>query len=139
MATASVPNREFVESLGAEVASDYVSKTSWHGQVTLSPRAHKALNCVGGQTANIAVKSLREGGQIVDLTGSVTVKRKGIRVTDDYVVRDDGKRLGVITQLIDHRKLHIEIEKIYRFDHAADALDRVLTKHVRGKVALRID
>jgi NADPH:quinone reductase len=140
LATASVRNREFVKSLGAEVVIDYMTEDIVATVKSHHPRgAHKALNCVGGKTANIAVKSLREGGKIVDLTGSVTVKRKGIRVTDDYIVRGDGKRLGVITQLIDHRKLHIQVEKIYRFEHAPDALDRVLTKHVCGKIALRID
>ncbi|WP_198395068.1 zinc-binding dehydrogenase, partial [Brevibacterium yomogidense] len=34
--------------------------------------------------------------------------------------------------------IHLEIERVYPFEHAAEALARVQTRHVRGKLVLSV-
>ena len=55
----------------------------------------KALNCVSGKAANDYVAALKEGGKMVDLPGAASVRRPGVEIMSDYVVRGDGVRAGV--------------------------------------------
>ena len=93
--TASRRNHDFVLALGARTVIDYTTE-----DVVETIRAEypegvaKALNGVGGDAANQAVLALREGGHMVDLTGSVSVVRPDVRVDTDYVVRADWQRLA---------------------------------------------
>ena len=75
---------------------------------------------------------------MVDLPGSITAKRPDVRITSDYVVRADGARLETVSDMIDEEILKVEIHEIIPFERAPDALDKVLTKHVPGKIALKI-
>ncbi|MDB5761532.1 MAG: Zinc-binding dehydrogenase [Herminiimonas sp.] len=61
-----------------------------------------------------------------------------MRITTDYVVRGDGARLELVSDLIDAGILRLEIQEMFPFDRAPDALARMLAKHVRGKIAIRI-
>ena len=54
----------------------------------------KALNGVAGEMADQVVLTLREGGRMVDLTQSVTVKRPGVLIDAEYVVEADAERLA---------------------------------------------
>ena len=75
---------------------------------------------------------------MVDLTGSATAERPGVRVVKDYVVRADGDRLASITRMIDAGHIRVEVEQVFPFERAPAALERVQAKHVRGKVVLEI-
>jgi NADPH:quinone reductase-like Zn-dependent oxidoreductase len=140
VATTSGRNRNFVADLGAETVIDYTAEDD----MTKAIRAiypggvDKVLNGVAGEDANDYVWALREGGKMVDLPGTVTVKRPDVEVVSDYVVRGDGDRLGIVTRMIDGGVLQLVVQDIFQFNHAPDALDMVLNKHVRGKVALEI-
>jgi hypothetical protein len=83
-------------------------------------------------------EALRDGGQMVDLPGMVSVERPGVEVITDYVVRGDGVRLRLLAQMIDNGLLQLAIHDFVPFVRAPEALDMVLTKHVRGKVVLEI-
>ena len=98
----------------------------------------KAVNGVEGETANQVVQVLRDGGQMVDLTGSATAGRSDVRVIRDYVVRADGDRLASITRMIDDGHLRLEVQQVFPFDRASAALELVQSKHVRGKIVLGI-
>lgn len=137
VATTSRRNRDFVSALGAGLVIDYTSE-----DVVKAIRAHypdgvdKALNGVSGDAANQAVAALRDGGHMVDLPGAVTVRRPGVRIDSDYVVRGDGTRLWTIAHMIDDALLAVHVQEIIPFQRAPDALDMVLSRHVRGKVVL---
>jgi NADPH:quinone reductase-like Zn-dependent oxidoreductase len=78
VATAGESNHAFLRGLGAETVIDYVAE-----DVVKAVRARypggvdKALNGVDGERANEAVRALRDGGRMVDLTGSASPERPG--------------------------------------------------------------
>jgi NADPH2:quinone reductase len=139
VATASRRNHDFVRDLGAEMVIDY---TEGDFIPTLRGRypkgVDKALNGVSGETANQVIWALRDGGHMVDLTGSASAKRPNVQLDTDYVVRADGKRLAIVRQLIDEKRLKVKIQEVFPFERAPDALERVLDRHVRGKVAIQV-
>lgn len=98
----------------------------------------KALNCVSGMAANDYVAALKEGGEMVDLPGAVSVQRPGMRIISDYVVRGNGARLADLTRWLDSGALRLVIHELVPFDEAQRALDLVLAHHVRGKLVLNI-
>lgn len=137
--TASKRNHDFVLALGAETVIDYTKEN-----IIDSVRARykngvdKVLNGVEGETADLVVETLHDGGHMVDLTGSVSVSRTGVRIVRDYVVRADGGRLQLLAEMIDNKELQVEIQEIFPFERAPEALETVLNRHGRGKIGIAI-
>ena len=75
---------------------------------------------------------------MVDLTGSVSEVPSGVCVDREYVVRADGNRLAQVARMIDDQRLTVEVQDLIPFECAADALELVQAKHVRGKIVLDI-
>ena len=119
VATASRRNHDFVRALGAEAVIDYTAE-----DVVAAIRARypdgvdKALNGVPGEQANRVVGTLRRGGRMVDLTGSVSIVSSGVRVDREYVVRADGGRLARLARMIDDGCLAVEIQEVFPFECA---------------------
>jgi NADPH:quinone reductase-like Zn-dependent oxidoreductase len=140
VATASRRNEHFVSLLGAETVIDYTA-TDDVAKAILARYpggVDKALNCVSNEAANQYVWALKDGGKMVDLPGAISVERPGVTIVSDYVVRGDGERLAKLTRLFDDGALHLAIHEIVPFAEAPQALTMVLTRHVRGKVVLKI-
>jgi alcohol dehydrogenase len=129
----------FVRRLGAEVVIDYQKENVVEAIRARYPRGiPKALNGVPGEAANAYAEVMAEGGHLVDLPGGITARaERDVRIRKDYVVRADGERLARVAALIDEG-IHVEFQESFDFEHAPQALARVLTKHVRGKLELRI-
>jgi NADPH:quinone reductase-like Zn-dependent oxidoreductase len=140
IAVASQRNHDFLTNLGAETVIDYteVDDVAKAIQARYPGGADKALNGISGEEANEYVWALKDGGKMVDLPGAVTAKRPGVEIIADYVVRGNGARLAQLTRLFDDGGLQLAIHDIVPFAEAPDALEMVLTKHVRGKVVLQI-
>jgi NADPH2:quinone reductase len=138
VAVAGSDHVEFVRKLGAEVVIDYTRENVADAIRARYPRGiPKALNGVPGDAANVYVEVMADGGHLVDLPGEITASRPGVRVETGYVVQADGERLTRVAELIDDG-LHVEFSESFDFEHAPQALTRVLAKHVRGKLELRI-
>jgi NADPH:quinone reductase-like Zn-dependent oxidoreductase len=128
-----------VRALGAETVIDYTAEDLATALRARYPGgADKALNGVAGEAANQAVMTLRAGGRIVDLTGTASVARPDVQVNTTYVVQADANRLARIARMIDAGDLKVEIQEVIPFERAPDALERVLARHVRGKIVLKI-
>jgi NADPH:quinone reductase-like Zn-dependent oxidoreductase len=139
VATAGRSNVDFVSELGAETVIDYEHQDVVHAIHERYPKGvHKALNGVPGEAANQIVTVMAGGGHIVDLPGAITATRPDVKITSDYVVRGDGARLELVSDLVDAGVLRLEIQEIVPFDRAPDALHTVLSKKVRGKIAIKI-
>ena len=69
--------------------------------------------------------------------GSSTAAKPGVRVDTSYLVQADGSRLTRLAEMLDDF-LRVEFSGVFDFEHAPQALGRVLAKHVRGKLELRI-
>lgn len=140
VATASRRNHDFLTDLGAETVIDYteVEDVAKAILARYPGGVDKVLNCVKGEDANEYVWAIRDGGKMVDLPGAVSVERPRVEIISDYVVRGDGARLAQVTRMFDDGVLQLAIHDIVPFAEAQDALDMVLTGHVRGKVVLEI-
>lgn len=137
--TASRRNEGFLRRLGAETVIDYRSEDLLQAIRSRYPQGvDRAINGVEGETADRVVQVLREGGLMVDLTGSATAERPGVRIIKDYVVRADGDRLASITRMFNAGHLELEVQQVVPFEHAPTALELVLARQVRGKVVLGI-
>jgi NADPH:quinone reductase-like Zn-dependent oxidoreductase len=139
-ATASRRNHDFLADLGAEAVIDYTEEDDLTRAIlaVFPGGVDKVLNCVRGEDANDYVWALKDGGKMVDLPGSVSVDRPAVKIISNHVVRGDGARLAELARLFDDGALQVAIHDIVPFADARDALDEVLTGHVRGKVVLRI-
>ena len=138
VATAGTEHVEFVRGLGADHVIDYTKENVVDAIRARFPRGiPKALNGVPGDAANVYMEVMAEGGHLVDLPGEMTARRSGVRVKGDYVVQADGDRLARVANLIDDG-VRVEFSESFDFEHAPQALTRVLTKHVRGKLELRV-
>jgi len=139
-ATASRRNQPFLADLGAEAVIDYTEEDDLSRAIldVFPGGVDKILNCVRCKDANDYVWALREGGTMVDLAGSVSVERPGVRIISDHVVHGSGARLTELARLFDEGALQVAIHDIVPFTEAQDALAEVLTGHVRGRVVIRI-
>jgi NADPH:quinone reductase-like Zn-dependent oxidoreductase len=139
VATTSRRNIDFLEELGAETVVDYTSEDVVQAIHARYPKGvNKALNGVSGAAANQYVAVMAGGGHMVDLPGAITARRPDVRIDTDYVVRGDGARLELVSDLIDAGTLRVEVIEEIPFERAPDALEKVLSKHVVGKIALKI-
>ena len=139
VATASRRNHDFVRALGAETVIDYNTEDVVSAIYDHYPAGvDKALNGVEGESAQQVVRVLRSGGQMVDLTGSLSTARTDVRINREYIVRADGNRLAQVARMIDDGRLAVEIQGVIPFEHAQEALKLVEAKHVRGKLVLEI-
>jgi NADPH:quinone reductase-like Zn-dependent oxidoreductase len=66
----------------------------------------------------------------------VTEVPHGVTVVSDYVVKADSPRLELLASMVDAGTLRLEVKKVFAFEHAPEALEHVLGRHVRGKVAI---
>lgn len=96
VAVASRRNQDFVAGLGAAavIAYDATDDVARAIRGRYPRGVGKALTCVAGPAANGCVEALAEGGKMVDLPGAVLVRRPGVEIIADYVVRGDGARLS---------------------------------------------
>jgi NADPH:quinone reductase-like Zn-dependent oxidoreductase len=143
VATARRRNHAFLRALGAETVIDYTVEDVVKAVHAKYPAGcDKALNGVTGKSAYQAVRCLRKGGRMVDLPGTLSEMPPGapadVRVDTGYVVRADGLRLAHIAALVDQSRLKLHVEDTLPFEQAPLALQRVLAKTVRGKLALAI-
>jgi NADPH:quinone reductase-like Zn-dependent oxidoreductase len=139
VATASRRHHEFLRGLGAHTLIDYTDQDVAEAvRAQFSAGVDKALNGVTGEGAKQAARSLRPGGRMVDLPGTLAEAPPGVEVISDYVVRGDGARLARIARMVDDGALKLTVEDVLPFEQAPQALERVLTKRVRGKLALRV-
>jgi NADPH:quinone reductase-like Zn-dependent oxidoreductase len=138
VAVAGTETVEFVRGLGAEWVVDHNREDVKRAILSRYPRGiPKALNSVPGDAANAYVDVMAAGGHLVDLPGEITAAKPGVRADTSFVVQADGARLARLADMLDDF-LRVEFEEVFDFEHAPQALRRVLAKHVRGKLELRI-
>jgi NADPH:quinone reductase-like Zn-dependent oxidoreductase len=140
VATARSENHEFLRGLGAELLIDYTREDfAKAARKRYREGVDKALNGVGGETANKVLQAVRPQGHVVDLTGTATksLLPEG-RVDTDYVVRPDRARLTALALMFDSGELKLEVEHPVSFSRAPAGLAEVLAKRVRGVLVLQI-
>jgi NADPH:quinone reductase-like Zn-dependent oxidoreductase len=139
--TATSAKHEFLRDLGTTEEIDY-SQVDFVEAVRES-RAEGidvVFDLFGGETLWRSVDVIAHGGRIVSLADPLTddhYRQRGI--TPAYIfVRPSGSQLAELARLIDGGEMRVELEASYPLDDAAQALERLESGRVRGKLALEV-
>ncbi|MDN5820792.1 MAG: NADP-dependent oxidoreductase, partial [Brachybacterium sp.] len=137
-ASASAHNHEYMRSLGAEMTVDY-HDAGWVQEVRgWAPQGVDAALAVHPGTSADSMRVVKDGGSVITVSGDSVPTERGITpVMIDYAA-DVRAELLAMTEDVATGAVHLEIERVHPFAEAAEALDRVRTRHVRGKLVLRL-
>ena len=137
-ASASATNHSYLRSLGAEMVVDYHSP-SWVEQVRQwMPGGADGALAVQPGTAAQTLGVVKNGGQLVPISGDSPDAERSIRV--EAIPYQVDVRAQVIQLMADVAvgKIHVELEQVYPFEEALEALAKVQTRRARGKSVLAL-
>jgi NADPH:quinone reductase-like Zn-dependent oxidoreductase len=140
VAVASLPNHDYLLSLGASEVFDYHA-ADWAQQVrAVVPGGVDLLfDGAGGQTRDQALDAVRDGGRAISiiLQGAPLPLERGI-TGESFAAHGGRARLEQLAALVDAGKLRPQADTVLPLDQAREALARVATGHTRGKIVLQI-
>lgn len=137
--TGSERNEDYVRKLGADHYLDY-TKGDLVAQLraVVPDGADTALDCVGGEHVEETLKLVKSGGRVAELSGHNPAARDPNTALFHVYAKPSGARLEVLAKLVADGKLRVEVERTFPLDQAKAALERVESRHVRGKVILTL-
>lgn len=137
-ASASDRNHAYMSSLGAELTVDY-GDPDWQARVLdWSPRGVQAALAIQPGTTAESLPVVRDGGTIVTVSGDPLDTERDIAVRGlDYATPVQAQ-LQALLDDIAAGSLQVEIEHDYPFTEALAALEKVRSRHARGKVVISL-
>ena len=137
ISSASPANHDYLRSLGAD-AVDY-HNPEWANQVlSLVPGGVDAAIAVQPGTSNESITVVKDGGSLISISGDSLDSERGIHVAVVPFATDVRSELLHLLESIVAGTVRVEIERTYPFEEALDALARVQTRHVRGKLVIAV-
>jgi NADPH:quinone reductase-like Zn-dependent oxidoreductase len=137
LTTVSTNNIEFAKSLGADVVIDYkTQRFEEHAQ-----GLDMVFDLIDGDTRERSWKLLKRGGVLVStLTepSQESAAQYGVRALR-YTVESNGGELAEIVELVASGEVKPHVQKTFRLDDAAKALDLVEHGGSVGKIVLSLD
>ncbi|OFE15436.1 quinone oxidoreductase [Humibacillus sp. DSM 29435] len=138
-ASASEGNRDYLRSLGAELAVDY-RDPCWAAQVLRwMPGGVDAAIAVQPDTSTGSLGVVRDGGGLISISGDRLEPERGIVVQVVPHSADVGDELSRLMLDVAAGEVRVEIEQVLAFEDAGEALAKVATRHARGKIVLQLD
>jgi NADPH:quinone reductase-like Zn-dependent oxidoreductase len=134
--TASSKNQAFLGELGVDKVVDY-QKTRFEDTVR---DVDVVLDTVGGETLERSFKVLKKGGilvSLVQLPSQESTTKYGVRALF-YGGHASSSDLAEIAKLIDDGKVKPVVETILPLAEARRAHELSETRHVRGKIVLKV-
>ena len=141
IATASVRNREYLESLGAKTVVDSTAGDWVEAVRALHPDgADAVLTCRGGETKRRAPEVLRDRGRLVWMTGDDQAGPPMERgIAGSYVGGTPSRAtLEALADEVDSGGLRPTVRDVYPLTEARAAQIRVAEGHVRGKLVIAV-
>jgi NADPH:quinone reductase len=140
LGAASLPNHDFLQSLGASEVFDYHA-ADWVRQVraAVPGGVDLLLDCAGGQTRDQAVGAVRDGGRAISIVfpGPPAQLERGI-TGESFAAHVTRQRLEALRRLVDTGRLRPQVQAVLPLDQARQALAQVAGRHTRGKIVLQI-
>jgi NADPH:quinone reductase len=140
LGAASLPNHDFLRSLGASEVFDYHA-ADWVRQVraAVPGGVDLLLDCAGGQTRDQAVGAVRDGGRAISIVfpGPPAQLERGI-TGESFAAHVTRQRLEALRRLVDTGRLRPQVQAVLPLDQARQALAQVAGRHTRGKIVLQI-
>lgn len=131
VATASPANHDFLRGIGADEVFDY--RQDWR---KAAGTVDAAYDCVGGDTWEGCVGTLRAGGRAVTIAAwGSTVARSGVELSS-FSASVTAIRLTEIAGLVDAGRVRVEVSGRFPLAEAAQVHEMVETGHTRGKLLL---
>lgn len=138
-ASASAVNHDYMASLGAELTVDYHSPT-WREQVReWAPGGVDAAIAVQPGTSADSLPVVRDNGVLVSISGDPVATERGVHMTGLPYSADVQAETEQLLVDIAAKRVHVELEHVYPFTRAPDALAKVQTRRARGKVVLTLE
>lgn len=137
-ASASAANHSYLRSLGAEMVVDYHSP-DWVQQVRQwMPDGVDGALAVQPGTAAQTLGVVKNGGQLVPISGDNPVPERGIEVIGIPYQADVRAEVLQLMADVAGEKIHVELEQVHPFGDALAALAKVQTRRARGKTVLEL-
>ena len=137
IATAGPANHERLGRLGATHQLDY-HDPEWPAQareLAGGGGASAAVNAVGDGSAD-AIRSVRDGGRLVTITGDPPDDERGVTSTA-LIVEPNGQQLDALAELLGEGRLEVQVAETFDLADAAAALQSALDGPGGGAVVIR--
>jgi len=134
--TGSTRNRDFVLGLGADEYVDYTEQDV--GEAVSD--ADVALDAVGGEVTASLLPVVRDGGGLVTIAAAPpdeAARERGVRA-ELLVTSPKPEQLARIAELVETRKVHVEIAEVMPLGDVGRAHELSESGHVRGKLVLTV-
>ena len=137
-ASASSQNHDYLAALGASLTVDY-RDPDWPAQVRRwRPGGVAGALAVQPQTSAESMSVVQDGGTVVTVSGDQVLPQRGITVTGLAYGVDVYRELLALVDDIVTGDVTLVIERVFPFADAVGALQKVQTRHARGKVVLSL-
>ncbi|NQX45205.1 NADP-dependent oxidoreductase [Paenibacillus tritici] len=136
IATASASNVDFVTSLGADQVIDY-TKAKFED---VAKDVDLVVDTVGGEIEDRSWSVLKKGGILVSLTqdpSQANAEKHEVtaKFNTKFTTRED---LHTLTKLIAEGIITAEIDSVFPFTQADQALEKSEARHGRGRILLNV-
>lgn len=139
-ASASPGNHDYLRALGAELAVDYRAE-GWQQVVfDWAGRGVDAALAIQPGTGSASIAAVRTGGQLLTVSGDAAqvVPERRISVAQMRQPQGGTQPLAALLGALAAGHIRVVVEARYPFDDALQALQKVETRHARGKVVVQI-
>ncbi|MDO5745808.1 MAG: NADP-dependent oxidoreductase [Micrococcaceae bacterium] len=138
-ASASSANHEYMQGLGAEITVDY-NDPGWQQQVCeWMPGGVDAALAIQPGTSAQSLPVVKDGGSLVSVSGDPLSTERGIAMQGIPYQVDVQDATEELMMAVASSETHLEVERVYPFEEALDALAKVQTRRARGKIVLRLE
>jgi NADPH2:quinone reductase len=138
LASASKTNHDYMKQLDVDHVFDY-HDSDWQEQVkTLYPNGVNAAIATQPGTASECEPIVKDGGDIVAVSGDQISPSRGIQSHQIPHMVDVSTELGDMFEKISRGEMKLTIEKTYPFTETLEALEKVKTRHARGKITISL-
>jgi len=138
-ASASQPNHDYLRELGVELAVDYRDQ-DWVAKVReWMPDGVDAALAIQPGTGTSSLPVVRDGGQVVTISGDRVVPERQIRVEQIEHHPETRKELIQLVSDVAAGRMRVIIESTYPFEQGLEALQKTEARHARGKTVLTMD
>ncbi len=138
-ASASTANHDYMLSLGAHKVVEYHDE-GWQDEIRdWIPGGVDAVVAVQPGTSSESIGAVKDGGQLVTISGDAMLAERGVRMEVIPFQVDVLDQLAQLTADVAAGDIHVELETVYPFDDALSALEKVRTRRARGKSVLSLE
>ncbi|WP_318615231.1 NADP-dependent oxidoreductase [Sporosarcina sp. YIM B06819] len=136
VSSASAQNHAYMLTLGAECVVDY-RDADWANQVKQwMPRGVDAALAIQPGTGVTSMGIVKDGGKVVTISGDQFLAERQIIVEQITNHPETKKELSQLASEAASGQLRIVVEHVYPFEQGVEALKKVESRHVRGKIVL---